>query len=249
MIFSHTHRYLYVELSHTGTTALANELRQQYAGSDILRKHAHYGEFLRAASVDVKRYFVFSGIRNPLDEAVSVYFKYKADHRRRYNRMEACRAQRVGSPTRADGLATAPSTPRDLTLARTFAAPIAGLTTIEAASTTNASTTSSELQGGFSEALRCLGIEPQRPLPLVNRTNEKRDDFWSYFSPDLIPQAKRVLGPFMHAWGYAFPPEWGESAEPPRVWIEYRAVNMLWDFYWRYLRWHPSYGQLLKALR
>jgi hypothetical protein len=252
MIISHAHRYLYVELPHTGTTAIANELRQHYAGSDILRKHAHYGEFLRVASPDEKRYFVFSGIRNPLDEAVSIYFKYKTDHRRRYSQMEARRTEVTGSATRADAAryraVHAEGVDFGTYFRRYYRWPYNNWSSLHH-KRFNYIIRFEQLQAGFAEALRCAGIEPKRPLPLVNRTSEKRDDFWSYFSPDLFPQARRVFGPFMHEWGYTFPPEWGEIALPPRILMEYRAVNLFRNFYWHYLRWHPSYGRLLKALR
>ena len=75
MIISHQHKYLFVELPRTGTTAVSRELRLMYAGTRILRKHSSYQEFLRKASDEEKKYFVFTCIRNPLDDAVSHYFK------------------------------------------------------------------------------------------------------------------------------------------------------------------------------
>ena len=77
MIISHKHRYLFVELPHTGTTAITKELRLNYDGKSILFRHATYQEFLLHATEDEKRYFVFSCIRNPMDDAVSCYFKYR----------------------------------------------------------------------------------------------------------------------------------------------------------------------------
>src|SRR5690606_34174500 len=47
-------------------------------GTPILHEHATYNEFLRTATPEQKKYFVFSAIRNPLDDVVSYYFKSKA---------------------------------------------------------------------------------------------------------------------------------------------------------------------------
>jgi len=58
-----------VELPHTGSKAISAELREFYDGSQILRKHARYSEFLRTASLAEREYFAFSCIRNPLDVA------------------------------------------------------------------------------------------------------------------------------------------------------------------------------------
>ncbi|NJN96772.1 MAG: hypothetical protein HC875_23010 [Anaerolineales bacterium] len=79
MIISHTHRYVFVQLPHAGSTAIGTELVENYEGVTILHKHAHYLEFLRIASADEKKYFVFSSIRNPLDEAVSIYTHFKTN--------------------------------------------------------------------------------------------------------------------------------------------------------------------------
>ena len=80
MVISHEHRYLFVELPHTGSTAIHAELCSNYTGENILHKHAYYHEFLKVASSEEKKYFAFSGLRNPLDEAVSIFFKYKTNH-------------------------------------------------------------------------------------------------------------------------------------------------------------------------
>jgi hypothetical protein len=82
MIISHIHKYLFVELPRTGSTAISRELLQNYQGVKILRKHATYFDFLKRKARREK-YFVFSGIRNPLDDAVSATSS-KTDHRNQY---------------------------------------------------------------------------------------------------------------------------------------------------------------------
>ena len=77
MIISHKNKYLFVELQHTASSAISRELRVNYGGEPILRKLARYHEFLKAASAEEKNYFVFSGIRNPLDVAVTIYIKVR----------------------------------------------------------------------------------------------------------------------------------------------------------------------------
>ena len=80
MIISHKYKYVFLEIPHTGSTAISRELRASYDGVSILRKHAFYPEFLSVASPEEKEYLVLAGIRNPLDEAVTVYHKYKTNH-------------------------------------------------------------------------------------------------------------------------------------------------------------------------
>ena len=81
MIISHKHRYLFVELPHTASSAIRHELREYYDGVPILQKHSYYHQFLEIASEQEQRYFVFSTIRNPLDVTVTLYFKYKSNHK------------------------------------------------------------------------------------------------------------------------------------------------------------------------
>ena len=84
MIISSKHKYVFVELPRTGCTAVGKELISQYDGERILSKHGTNQDFLRIASDDEKRYFMFSGVRNPLDDAVSYCFKLKTDHHNRF---------------------------------------------------------------------------------------------------------------------------------------------------------------------
>ena len=90
MIVSHKYRYVFVELPNTGSTAISQELRDHYAGERVedtyphLHKHAYYHLFKKVAPPEAREYFVFSGIRDPMDEAVSAFFRYRTDHQHRY---------------------------------------------------------------------------------------------------------------------------------------------------------------------
>src|SRR5262245_3391377 len=80
MVISQEHKYLFIEVPQTGCTAIARELCQHYSGRKILWKHATYVDFLKQAAPEERRYFVFAGIRQPMDVTVSVYFKLKLNH-------------------------------------------------------------------------------------------------------------------------------------------------------------------------
>src|SRR3989344_4669838 len=88
MIISHKHKYIFIELDRTASSAIAKELCENYEGTPILWKHARYCDFLRIAKPKEKRYFVFSGIRNPLDVLVSIYFRYKSDHSQLFSKQK-----------------------------------------------------------------------------------------------------------------------------------------------------------------
>ena len=95
MILSDEHRYLFIELPHTGTTAISRELQEHYGGRPILTKHARYHQFRKIATREQESYFVFSCIRNPAEEAVTRYFRYKTDHGGRYTVPDSTRPRRA----------------------------------------------------------------------------------------------------------------------------------------------------------
>lgn len=238
MIISHRHKYLFVALPQTGSTAISRELRLNYDGEPMLFKHATYLDFLRIATPDEKKYFVFSCIRNPLDDAVSQYYKYLTNHRHRYTdpkRLKRMRGlvgfialQRFRYVTRAQ-----PDFPTYFR--KYYRTPY-----------DNWSSLSHRqfdfiirfecLQEHFTEALKRIGLEPKRPLPQVNDTGRKSRDYVSYYTPETIEHTKWVFGPFMKEWGYEFPPEWGESRISTWNQLQFDFFNVFRTLYWKHLR-------------
>jgi hypothetical protein len=263
MIISHRHRYLFVELPRTGSTAISRELRDQYDGSSILEKHSTYRDFRRHATDDELRYLVFSGIRNPLDEAVSRYFKLKTDHNQRYTHpvktkyaVGITRAElvRQGDPASIDKVRARRRSYVDRLENRRFrfvAATDADFPTFLlkyyrlpydnwsrlAHRSFDFLIRFEHLQEDFATVLNRIGIEPTRPLPVTNRTSEKQMEFWRYYcTPEAIDRAKRVFGPFMARWGYAMPSAWGAANVPRWNALAFDALSVPRGVYWRWLR-------------
>ena len=84
MIISDTYRYVFIQTPMTGSSAVAKELIENYEGRAILSKHAVYSTFLANANSEQRNYFVFSGIRHPLDKMVSNYQKMLNNHNDRF---------------------------------------------------------------------------------------------------------------------------------------------------------------------
>lgn len=216
MILSDTHEYVFVELPHTGSTAVAAELTHHYGGRAILHKHARYHQFLAQATAKQRRYFVFSGLRNPLDEAVSYYFRYKTDHQGRYSN--------PANWKRNGGSVSDHSVSQYLFIHDHDADFPAYLRQFYRKPYDNWSNLAhrrmdfvirfESLEAHFAAVLRRLGLEPVRPLPVVNKTAKRRRAFWEYYPHDLRPWAARIFGPFLLDWGYALPPEWGPLGVP-----------------------------------
>jgi hypothetical protein len=93
------------------------------------------------------------------------------------------------------------------------------------------------LQEDFGRVLDLLGIERKRPLPWVNETPGKDREFTSYYTPEIIAQARWVFGPYMLEWDYEFPVDWGSEPVHRLCHLEYRIINAVRSFYWRHVRW------------
>lgn len=199
----------------------------------MLEKHATYADFLRVATPAQKRYFVFSGIRNPFDEAVSLYFKYRTDHRRKYSRGLS---KQTLSPNQRAAFALVVDEDADFGhyLRRVYQRPYDNDTLIYHARMDQL-IRFEHLQEDFSRTLARLGLEQARPLPLVNQTAE-RGHYLDYYPRDLRPFAARIFGPFMQKWGYGLPEDWVGVTIPRSALIDFRLRGILRYVDRRYLR-------------
>lgn len=241
MVISHKHKYLFIELPRTASTAISRELRTFYEGERILRKHATYYDFLKVATPEEKEYFVFSCIRNPLDHAVSLYFKYKSDHKQQFSTARKLkRRKRLAYLVAAVRFKFVQNRDADFeTYFKTFYKIPYNDWSALAHKQFDFVIRYENLQKDFATALELIGIEPVRPLPVVNKTGGKERHFLSYYNtPEIIDRAKRIFGPYMQQWGYAFPPEWGEISIPWWSQVEFAFFNLFRHVYWRYLRSH-----------
>ncbi|TGD71881.1 hypothetical protein E4634_17375 [Mangrovimicrobium sediminis] len=242
MIVSDRHRYVFIELPLSGTTAISSELCELYGGKKLLGKHATYRDFLKHATPEQKNYYVFSGLRNPLDRAVSHYEKYRTDHRGRFTDPKKLGVRR-GIYGRLDKHA-------DLTrfryiqkhgdsfadyFMRFYKLPYDNWSRLDHEKFDYVIRFES-IQDDFSTVLSQLGIDQVRPLPIANKT-AKRDMNWqSYFDDAARRRARQVFGPFMEKWGYQFPSEWGECEIKSRDRLLFEILGKVRSFIWIYLR-------------
>jgi hypothetical protein len=238
MIVSQKHRYVFVELPRTGSTAVRRELRQLYDGVPVLRKHSTYDEFRRQASPAEREFFVFSAIRNPLDDAVSRYFKLKTDHRDRFSDVTRQKnARPVNSVLDRWMYRYLAKTGADFStfFLHFYRLPYDTWASLDHARF-NCVMRFETLGDDFEAALRLIGIEPQRRLPERNVTAERRDQFAQYYSPNARRRALHIFGPYMRRWGYEFPEDWDLPAPSASDDVAYAVVNRLARAYWTHVR-------------
>lgn len=209
MIVSDKYKYVFLETPHTGSTAISKELVENYGGKKILHKHANYHEFLKIATNKQKKYFVFAGVRDPLDEAVSLYNKFLGDHKSNYTDPRKLLKNGGWVTERKIKIYELVQSTKD------FEAFLKGFYTRVYTNNINVNKNRCDyimrferLDKDFSKALKELGIKKKRPLPIVNKTKNK-SGFASYYKGGSIDYAVKIFSPFMKEWSYEFPKEWG----------------------------------------
>ncbi len=240
MIISHKYRYIYVELPRTGSTAVSRELQEHYDGQPILRKHATYRDFLRIASKEERTYFAFSGIRNPLDVTVTRYVHLQEDKRGRFTDPQriALRNSLAGRLERRiyRWVQDNDASFEDFLL-RWYKLPYDTWAALDH-KRMNAILRLESLVEDFDRTLRQIGIQPVRPLPVVNATPERdrQQDLSAYYTPRARRRARWVFGPYMEEWHYDFPPEWGAMTVPLWSKVFLKVARAVRGVYWRYFR-------------
>lgn len=217
------------------------ELIENYDGEKIHFKHALYSDFLKHASAEEKKYFVFSSLRNPLDIQVSKYFKYKTDHVGAYSKQ---RKKKFGFLHKYVLLYTDKARFQHISEGAEFGSYFKKFYNLPYSSWAildhhkfDYLIRYENLQEDFSTLLEKLNIEQVRPLPSKNVTGKKETNFWNYFdSPELQKRAYRLFSEYMDEFGYEFPEEFANHGKAPMSSLRYGAVNALRSLYWRRLR-------------
>ena len=238
MIISHKYKYVFLELPYTGTRSVSKELCIYYGGEPILSKHSNYYEFIRRATQSERNYFLFSAIRNPLDEAVSRYFKYKnagliydfppmrpgvlgkLTFRNKTKRINFIRDNNASFTSY---------------FLKFYKFPYDNWSSVSH-DKCNFVMRFERLQEDFSEVLGLIGIKQVQLLPVRAKTKGRHRDFLSYYTPETLARAQRVFGPFMSKWNYDVP--WSNDST-----FKKRCANIAYElfaigryFYWKYIR-------------
>jgi hypothetical protein len=214
-----------------------------YGGEQIHKKHSNYATFLKSATADEKKYFAFSGIRNPLDRTVSDYVKYVTNHLGEYT-----------DPKKLDHMARG----KKYSFRRWYF-----LRRFKYIQSTKASFEQyflkffrwpyddwscldhhkmgliirfENIQQDFSAVLERLNITPARPIPVYNKTEGRQGkSFLDYYaSPAVRERAIKVFGPFMEKWGYTFPDDWGANSVSTLTRAKHVVANAVRVPVWRY---------------
>jgi hypothetical protein len=243
MIISHKHKYVFVELPQTASSAIAKELKASYDGEEILFKHALYRtDFKKQATEEELSYKVISGLRNPMDICVSNYFKFKTDHENRYSQPRLMKhgllrryIMRWWNVRQYKNIMGKNESFEEFFM-RAYSIPYASWSILEHDNFDYIIRFES-LQSDFDKALEILGVEKVRDIPVANKTAEKTKVFWDYYESDKAKRrAKFIFGPYLKRWNYDFPESWNNIKVPWYSFAMYNFFNVLRKIFWIYLR-------------
>ena len=239
MIVSDKHKYVFVETPHTGSSAISKELVEKYDGKKVLYKHANYHEFLKIATQKQKKYFVFAGVRNPLEEAISLYNKFLTNHNDIFT--DPSKLIKNGGWISERKVEIFRMVRKNKDFAEFVRKYYPGIYT----SNININKKDCDyilrferLEEDFTKVLKKLKVKKKRKLPVVNKTN-KKGGFDQYYKGDLIDYAVEAYGPFMKEWGYDFPESWGKRKPSVVSELKYKAVRCARIVYSRFIKGGP----------
>jgi len=245
MLINEDPAFVFVELPQTATTAISKELREMYGAKKFLHKHATYHQYLKKASPQQKKYKSIGSMRNPLDQTVSFYFKYKSDK-------EFGEKYTVGANRRKNGTQLRLFLSRNKHKYRSryiiknnasfgdfflkfYKLPFGNWSVLDHKKFDHI-IWFENLAEDYKKVFTDVGLSVKRGLPVTNKTPEKEKVFWTYYNTDkLKKRAKFVFGPFMRYWGYEFPESWDYIKEPWYSQILYNILIIPSKFYWKYL--------------
>lgn len=243
MIISHEHRYVFVQVPDTASSAIGKELCARYKGEEILQKHSHLAELAASAHGNDRNYFVFGTIRNPLEIMVARYFKLTVNRYGIFTDPEAW-AENGGHVTQGqrerfrfiqETDADFPAFFREF-VPRLYTSPyFTGIS-----DRFDMVLRHERLDQDFRVALSRVGICAERDIPKYNVTPVKKRPFSDYYTPEIIDRAVSSFGPFMRSWGHDFPPSWGNRRPPRKAVLEYEVGDKVGRFCAGRLGWNPE---------
>jgi hypothetical protein len=242
VVISDANRYVFIEVPQTASSALADELIENYGGRRILRKHTDYSEFLRSASDEERAYAVLATVRNPLDIVVSKFAKARDNHRDRY------KATRISGapwgyrfrPEAREYAFIAKNGPDFPAYVRRFYPRVyngRACLLPQRAHVLRYENLNDDLEAW----LGAIGLRLLRQLPWRHVTGGRKKDFSEAFQGSLRAHAMRVFGPYMRTWGYEFPQEWLTSGPVSGNELAFKVDTALRRFYFR----HIHYGWIM----
>ena len=215
MIISHKHKFLFIGLPFSASSAISKELYLNHQGNAFLRKHSLYHDFKKVATKEEMGYFIFSVLRNPMEIVITVYEKMKENSKGNFTNTDLF-IENGGHITKKQRgefnfIHTKKATFQQY-FKRFFKKPYDNFANMTI-DNCDYVIRHENMEKDYLTALKKVGIINARPLPIANQTAGKKKDILEYYTDDIKDQAIFVFGPFLDKYNYSFPEKW-ENANP-----------------------------------
>jgi hypothetical protein len=229
MIINHKYKFLFIGLPFSASSSISKELHLQYDGEPYLRKHSLFHEFENVATKSELKYFVFAVLRNPMEIAVTVYEKMKANAKGNFTNPELF-SENGGYITKQHRARFNYIKDNNSSFQHYFKKfhqkaydNLSSLTIDNCDFVIRYETIAED----YLFALKQAGVSNPKPLPVANRTVGKKNDILYYYTNDIKEISIAVFGPFLEKYNYSFPEVWGEVKIPLKSRLEFLILGVL----------------------
>jgi hypothetical protein len=236
MIVSDKHKFVFVELPRTGTTAIRRVMLDEFEGNEVLFRHAPYSQYLMRIKKSETGYSVIGTKRNPLDRTVSLFLKMKNDQQEYFSKRLQLRKGwsinkwlmlRIFRFVRQEG------TTFEMFLDRYY-----GIMPYDDwASMDNVhydyTIRFENIEEDFNRIMQSIGVEQPPILPKANVTSKQQEYTAFYDTPQLRIKAQRIFGMYMKTMNYDFPGDWPAYTPTGMDWFRFRLFHRFKSFFWQ----------------
>jgi len=242
MIISHKYKFLFIGLPFSASSAITKELHAKYEGKPYLRKHSLYHEFIKVATKKEKGYFVFAVLRNPMEIAVTVYEKMKANAKGNFTNPDLFN-ENGGHITKNHRIRFNYIKDNNATFQEYFlkfhSKPYDNYSSMTI-DNCDFVIRHENIAEDYLLALNKAGVEVPFSLPVANKTAGKKNNLSEYYTQEIRKQAIYVFGPFLAKYNYSFPEKWGNINIPPLSKIKFKIMSILRKLNEKFIKKHSG---------
>ena len=242
MIISHKYKFVFIGLPFSASSAISKELHLQYEGIPYLRKHSLHHEFEKVATKIEKDYFVFAVLRNPMEIAVTVYEKMRANAKGNFTNPKLFK-ENGGHITKHQrqrfNFIQDKNASFQEYFTKFFKKPYDNFSSLTLDSC-DFIIRYENIASDYLLALEKAGIESLKPLPVANKTAGKKNDLSLYYTDEIKEQAIYVFAPFLEKYGYNFLAKWGQIKTPISSSIQFKILRFLRKINQKYFKKHSD---------
>ena len=242
MIISHKYQFLFIGLPFSASSAISKDLNLNYEGKPLLRKHSLYNDFISVATKEEMEYFVFAVLRNPMEIAVTVYEKMRANAKGNFTNPDLF-IENGGHITRKQRDVFKFINEKNATFQqyfkRFFKKPYDNLASITIHNCDYV-IRYENIGDDYLKALKKTGVKNPKPLPAANQTVGKDRSFLDYYTEEIKDQTISVFGPFFAKYNYSFPQNWGHIQPPLKSMLQFRILGFSRRLNHKYLKKRPK---------